>query len=56
MSFHMLLNRLIPANQRLHELLIYDFLFRHYKSVEMKKGKEKYPSETRLAIEFEINY
>ncbi len=34
---HMLLNRLIPANQRLHELLIYDFLFRHYKSVEMKK-------------------
>jgi thiopeptide-type bacteriocin biosynthesis protein len=53
---HMLLNRLIPANQRLHELLIYDFLFRHYKSVEMKKGKEKYHSETRLAIEFEINY
>lgn len=36
---HMLLNRLIPANQRLHELLIYDFLFRHYKSVEMKKTK-----------------
>lgn len=33
---HMLLNRLIPANQRLHELLIYDFLFRHYKSLEKR--------------------
>ena len=53
---HMLLNRLIPANQLLHELLIYDFFFRYYKSVEMKKGKEKCHSETRLAIEFEINY
>lgn len=36
---HMLLNRLIPANQRLHELLIYDFLFRQYKSLEIKKTK-----------------
>lgn len=36
---HMLLNRLIPANQRLHELLIYDFLFRQYKSSEMKNAK-----------------
>ncbi|MFD2573227.1 lantibiotic dehydratase [Spirosoma soli] len=29
---HMLLNRLIPSNQRLHELLIYDFLYRQYDS------------------------
>lgn len=29
---HMLLNRLIPAHQRLHELVIYDFLCRHYQS------------------------
>jgi thiopeptide-type bacteriocin biosynthesis protein len=29
---HMLLNRLIPANQRLHELVIYDFLSRQYQA------------------------
>jgi lantibiotic biosynthesis protein len=29
---HMLLNRLIPAHQRLHELVVYDFLSRQYKS------------------------
>jgi hypothetical protein len=29
---HMHINRLMPTNQRLHELLIYDFLARHYQS------------------------
>lgn len=29
---HMLINRLIPSEQRLHELVIYDFLCRHYQS------------------------
>ncbi|NVO85879.1 lantibiotic dehydratase [Hymenobacter terrestris] len=29
---HMLLNRLIPADARLHELVLYDFLYRHYDS------------------------
>lgn len=29
---HMFINRLIPSQQRLHELLIYDFLFRCYAS------------------------
>lgn len=29
---HMLLNRLIPAHQRLHEVVIYDFLFRQYQA------------------------
>lgn len=29
---HMLLNRLIPAEARLHELVLYDFLFRAYQS------------------------
>jgi thiopeptide-type bacteriocin biosynthesis protein len=29
---HMLINRLMPANQRLHELILYDFLFRQYQS------------------------
>lgn len=29
---HMLVNRLIPSHQRLHELVMYDFLCRHYQS------------------------
>jgi len=29
---HLLLNRLIPAQQRLHELVVYDFLYRYYVS------------------------
>jgi thiopeptide-type bacteriocin biosynthesis protein len=29
---HMLLNRLLPAEARLHELVLYDFLFRAYQS------------------------
>ena len=31
---HMLLNRLVPADARLHELVLYDFLARHYQSVQ----------------------
>ena len=29
---HMLLNRLLPAEARLHELVLYDFLYRHYQA------------------------
>jgi thiopeptide-type bacteriocin biosynthesis protein len=29
---HMLLNRVLPAEARLHELVLYDFLHRHYQS------------------------
>jgi thiopeptide-type bacteriocin biosynthesis protein len=29
---HMLLNRVLPADARLHELVLYDFLFRHYQA------------------------
>ena len=29
---HLHVNRLIPGQQRLHELLLYDFLCRHYKT------------------------
>lgn len=29
---HLLLNRLLPADARLHELVLYDFLARHYQS------------------------
>ncbi|MEM1134441.1 MAG: lantibiotic dehydratase [Bacteroidota bacterium] len=42
---HMHLNRLIASNQRLHELLIYDFLFRNYQSqlAIQKKGTTSSP-------------
>ncbi|OGX90174.1 lantibiotic dehydratase [Hymenobacter coccineus] len=33
---HMLLNRLLPADARLHELVLYDFLFRHYQSQQAR--------------------
>ncbi len=29
---HMLLNRVLPTEARLHELVLYDFLFRHYQA------------------------
>jgi hypothetical protein len=29
---HMLINRVIPDQARLHETIIYDFLFQYYKS------------------------
>lgn len=35
---HMLINRSIPAKQRLHEMVIYDFLYRHYHSVLAREG------------------
>ncbi|MCL8538185.1 thiopeptide-type bacteriocin biosynthesis protein [Chryseobacterium gallinarum] len=34
---HMLLNRLIPAQNRLHELILYDFVKRHYASAIARK-------------------
>ena len=34
---HMLLNRLIPAEVRLHELVLYDFLFRYYQSQKARQ-------------------
>ena len=37
---HMLINRLFKSKQRLHEMVIYDFLFRYYKS-EIAKKKYK---------------
>lgn len=39
---HMLINRLFRSKQRIHELVIYDFLFRYYKStIARKKSTEK---------------
>ena len=34
---HMHINRLISADQRLHELIVYDFLARYYKSVLVRR-------------------
>lgn len=36
---HMLLNRLFPADARLHELVLYDFLHRHYESRQARQRK-----------------
>lgn len=36
---HMLINRLIPSNQRLHELFIYDFMYRTYESTAARAKK-----------------
>lgn len=38
---HMMVNRTIGDNQRTHELLLYDFLFRYYHA-EMAKSKNKF--------------
>ncbi|PKF75847.1 thiopeptide-type bacteriocin biosynthesis protein [Chryseobacterium sp. PMSZPI] len=38
---HMLLNRLIPAQNRLHELLLYDFVKRYYASTMARKNNTK---------------
>jgi thiopeptide-type bacteriocin biosynthesis protein len=37
---HMHVNRLIPAQARLHELVLYDFLYRHYKSELARQQKQ----------------
>lgn len=37
---HMLMNRLFRSNNRLHEMVIYDFLFRIYKSKQARKKYE----------------
>ncbi len=40
---HMMINRLIKSKQRMHELVLYDFLFRYYKS---EIAKKKYMQKT----------
>jgi thiopeptide-type bacteriocin biosynthesis protein len=35
---HMLLNRLLPTQPRLHELVLYDFLLRYYRSQQARRG------------------
>jgi len=43
---HMLMNRLFKSKQRVHEMVIYDFLFRYYKS---EIAKKKYSPKLELA-------
>ncbi|NER12570.1 hypothetical protein GWK08_03890 [Leptobacterium flavescens] len=38
---HMLMNRLFKSNNRLHEMVCYDFLFRYYKSEWARKKYQK---------------
>jgi len=45
---HMLLNRLTTSNPRLHELVIYDFLFRHHQSLAARKIKNHDPKVSPL--------
>ena len=42
---HMLMNRLFRSKQRIHEMVIYDFLYRYYKS-EIAKRKYSPKLET----------
>ena len=37
---HMMVNRVIMANARLHELIVYDFLVRHYQSLIARRPKQ----------------
>ncbi|WP_336964455.1 thiopeptide-type bacteriocin biosynthesis protein [Chryseobacterium contaminans] len=37
--FHMHINRMFVSNQRLFEMIIYDYLFRYYKSLVFKSSK-----------------
>lgn len=42
---HMLVNRLFKSKQRVHELVVYDFMYRHYRSFlakQQNKQKEKH--------------
>ena len=42
---HMLVNRLIPSQARFHELVLYDFLYRQYRS-EIAQGKKDISRKT----------
>lgn len=44
---HMHVNRLIPAQARLHELLLYDFLYRHYKTEQALQQQDSLISSPR---------
>jgi len=44
---HMLMNRLFKSKQRMHEMVLYDFLFRYYKS---EIAKRKYSPHLQKAV------
>ncbi|WP_347217184.1 lantibiotic dehydratase C-terminal domain-containing protein [Chryseobacterium sp.] len=37
--FHMHINRMFVSNQRLFEMIIYDYLFRYYKTLVFRSSK-----------------
>ena len=41
---HMLVNRLMPSQARFHELVMYDFLYREYRSVVARQDRRSKPS------------
>ena len=43
---HMLLNRVLPADARLHELVLYDFLYRHYQACQARQPTGATPTPT----------
>lgn len=47
---HMYINRLFPANQREHEMIVYHFLSKYYLSVS-KRGKQSYSEEISQSLE-----
>jgi thiopeptide-type bacteriocin biosynthesis protein len=51
---HMIMNRIFRSRQRLHEMVIYDFLFRHYKSqvAKLKYQNRSSPQKSGIAIPF----
>jgi thiopeptide-type bacteriocin biosynthesis protein len=50
---HMLLNRLFKSKQRIHEMVIYDFLYRYYKS---EIAKSLSTSKKLLATNYQMIY
>ncbi len=46
---HMMINRLLRSKPRIHELVLYDFLFQHYRStIARTKSKKKQQEKTTL--------
>ena len=46
---HMMINRLLRSKPRIHEVVLYDFLFQHYRStIARAKNKKKHNEETTL--------
>ena len=47
---HMMVNRLLRSKQRIHEVVLYDFLFQHYRST-IARAKNKKKNQTEITTE-----